>query len=316
MQSQILQDLFETISALDLDVGQINMLLDKVAAADKEVLKKSFIIDRTYKDKEIALRLLGHSVKNLEAANYTLEQQKHLLEEKSEQLELHIAALENSYHELEQFSFIASHDLKSPLRNIASYAQLLKRRYGGKLDQEADEFISFIVSGVQQMSDVISNLLEFSRVGVEAKWGHTDLNEVVKIVSKNLENEIQSADAALTLQSELPTIISLKSAMVQLFQHLLSNSLNYCSEKKPDIRIAHIEGECHWQFEIADNGVGIERAFHNKIFKPFQRLHLDKPGKGMGLAICRKIVQKHGGEIWFDSEPGVGTTVKFSIAKK
>lgn len=316
MQSPTLKNLFDSIAALNIDIGQKNALLDSVAAADKEFLKKNFMVERTYKDKEIALRLLNNSLNNLEAANHRLKDQKLLLEEKSVQLETHVAALENSYNELEQFSYIASHDLKSPLRNIASYAQLLKRRYGGKLDNEADEFIGFIVSGVQQMSDVIANLLEFSRIGVEAKWGKADFNEVLMIVSKNLEKEVESSGAKLVFDENFPSINSLKSGMVQLFQHLLSNSITYCSDKKPEIKISHFEQANHWVFEIEDNGTGIEKAFHNKIFKPFQRLHLDKPGMGMGLAICRKIVQKHGGEIWFDSEPGVGTTVKFSISKK
>ncbi len=316
MQSPTLKNLFDSIASLDLDIGQKNTLLDLVTSADKDLLKKNFMVERTLKDKEIALRLLKLSFENIEAANRTLEAQKQQLEEKSAQLESHISALENSYHELEQFSYIASHDLKSPLRNIASYAQLLKRRYGGRLDAEADEFIGFIVGGVQKMNDVITNLLEYSRVGVEAKWVATDLNEVVKIAAKNLETEATASGTQLFMDTELPSVVALKSGMVQLFQHLIGNAITYRSESVPVIRIGHEEADGHWQFQVADNGVGIEQEFHQKIFKPFQRVHIDRPGIGMGLAICRKIVQKHGGEIWFDSEPGVGTTVRFSIAKK
>lgn len=316
MQSPTLKILHEKITGLELEMEQKEALLDLVKVADKEILKKDFMVSRTNKDKEIALRLLKNSVAHLESANQTLEAQKELLEAKSIELETHVAALENSYQELEQFSYIASHDLKSPLRNIASYAQLLKRRYGGKLDEEADEFIGFIVSGVQQMSDVIANLLEYSRIGVEARWSETDLNEVVKIVSKNLEMPIEKVGAVIFVEKNLPSINSLKSGMVHLFQNIFENSITYCSEKRPEIRIDFNEEKDSWIFQISDNGIGIERAFHNKIFKPFQRIHLEKPGRGMGLAISRKIVQKHGGEIWVDSEPGVGTTMKFSIAKR
>jgi light-regulated signal transduction histidine kinase (bacteriophytochrome) len=277
-----------------------------IQAADKEYHKKAFQLERTLKDKEIAHRLLKTSVENLEISN-------HQLETNAIERENHLKALENSYQELEQFSYIASHDLKSPLRNIASYAQLLQRRYQGELDDQADEFIKFIVGGVNQMNDVITNLLEYSRIGVQHQRSITNLENVLDIVEANLQVEIMASEAKIIRAENFPEITAIHGGMVQLFQNLISNALKFRSDEPPVIQIGHQMVKDSWHFNFSDNGIGIDPMFEKKVFQPFQRLHLDRAGIGMGLAICRKIVRKHGGEIWFEPNPEVGTTFHFSL---
>lgn len=330
MQSETLTSLNELLARMEQSPTNRAELERLFRQAEKDYARIDFKYQRTLKDRDIAMNLLRASVENLEINNIeltrknleieeknaVLEQQKRLLEENARLLEKQFHDLETSFQELEQFSYIASHDLKSPLRNIASYAQLLQRRYGqGQLDEQADEFIRFIVNGAKHMNEVICDLLEYSRVGIENRPDPVRLQSVFETVEENLQEEIQVSGATFFLENELPEIAASKTAMVQLFQHLLGNALKFCSPGQPPvIRIHSIKEPSNWHFSVQDNGIGIDMAFQKKVFQPFQRLEIDRPGMGMGLAICRKIVRMHGGDIWFFSKPGLGTTFHFTLA--
>jgi light-regulated signal transduction histidine kinase (bacteriophytochrome) len=220
-----------------------------------------------------------------------------------------------SYEELEQFSYIASHDLKSPLRTIASYAQLMQRRYGGKLGEDADEFLQYITSGARQMNEIIKDLLEYSFVQKqEDTFSVIDLNEVMEIVRFNLHMELSDANAILDIGPLPEKLNASKSAMIQLFQNLVGNAIKFHGEGQPEIRVAGKQEAGHWLFWVEDNGIGLDERFSKKVFLPFQRLVArDLPGSGIGLAICKKVVRLHRGDIWYESRPGGGTTFYFTI---
>ncbi len=252
-------------------------------------------------------------------ANNQLLQQKILLEEQSEKLTKNLHALQMSYSELELFAYVASHDLKSPLRNIGSYAQLLKRRYQGKLDADADEFIDFIVHNAQMMNSIITDLLVYSRVDRDKELVKVNLNRLIELVRHNLREMIGENDAIIEC-GELPTLWVHRSNIVQLFQNLIENAIKFRAEHIPHITIAaHIrEKDGFWQISVKDNGVGLDEQYHEKAFLPFQRINnRERPGSGMGLAICRKVVRLHGGEIWYHrnrhNHQNGGTSFHFTI---
>lgn len=298
---------------------------------EKAETRNGFKLQRLMKDKVFAEEILNATIRDLqvskqelEKANEQLEKQKEelkeqalIIEEKSLELIQSLQKLEFSYNELEQFSYIASHDLKTPLRTIGNFARLLQRRYKNKLDKEADEFIEFIMSGVQQMNNVIQHSLEYALTG-KKDLIHQDvsLNEVMKIVFRGIETEIKASHAELFMMN-LPTVIGDKIALVNLFQNLLSNAIKFCPEKKPHVEITTNTTAKYYEIRVKDNGIGIEEAYRNKIFRPFKRIGVGNvPGAGIGLAICKKIVHQHGGEINFESEVGVGTTFIVTFPRK
>jgi light-regulated signal transduction histidine kinase (bacteriophytochrome) len=236
---------------------------------------------------------------------------------RTENLATAVESLKRSNQELEQFAYVASHDLQEPLRMISSFAQLLAQEYRGKLDQEADEYIHYVVDGANRMQSLIQDLLSYSRVLSRGKpFEEVDLNQVLGEVHSSLQLLIQENGAAIGHDS-LPMIICDASQMSQLFQNLISNSLKFRRDELPLIQIsARDEGE-FWHFTVSDNGIGIEEQYFERIFKIFQRLHTkaEYPGTGIGLAVCQRIVEKHGGRTWIESEPGKGTTVHFTISK-
>ena len=224
-----------------------------------------------------------------------------------------------SNHELELFAYVASHDLQEPLRMVASYTQLLQRRYQGKLDATADEFIHFAVDGAKRMQAFISDLLQYSRVGTRGKtFAPVDLNEVARRIQANLRIAIEESGTQLTTDP-LPTLAGDDLQLTQLFQNLVSNAIKFRNKDQPPrIQIsARQEGE-HWQFSVADNGIGIAPEYFEKIFVIFQRLHTREEftGTGIGLALCKRIVERHGGRIWVESEPGRGTVFYFTLPAK
>lgn len=224
--------------------------------------------------------------------------------------------LARSNSDLEQFAYVASHDLQEPLRMVASYTQLLARRYRGRLDADADEFISFAVDGVKRMQALINDLLAFSRVGTRGEaFEPTDTNDVMARVLRDLGTAIQDAGAEVT-HEPLPTITADAVQLGQVFQNLLSNAIKFRPpDRIPRVHVSARRDHSEWIFSVADNGIGIEPEYAERIFLLFQRLHGrdEYPGTGIGLAICRKIVERHGGRIWFDSTPGRGTTFHFSV---
>ena len=227
--------------------------------------------------------------------------------------------LKQSNDELEQFAYVASHDLQEPLRMVASYTQLLARRYRDKLDEDANDFIEYAVDGAKRMQKLLNDLLHFSRVGTRAKsFRKMDINRVVKDALKNLEKYIEEHDAEIIIESPLPDLSVDKSQLTQLLQNLIQNAIKFKKNGRPEVKIAARELDDFWQFSITDNGMGIDEKHREKIFVIFQRLHGRDSynGSGIGLAICKKIVKRHGGEIWVDSEPGKGSTFYFTIAKE
>lgn len=229
--------------------------------------------------------------------------------------------LERSNKELEQFAYVASHDLQEPLRMVASYLQLLERRYGDKLDGDAREFIDFAVDGATRMKTLINDLLTFSRVGTRGRaFEPTDLNVVLGRVRAFLGTSIEENNALLT-SGELPTILADESQMVQLFQNLVGNAIKFRGEEEPRIHIEAQQevnganGQKEWLFSVRDNGIGIEAQYFERIFAIFQRLHNKRqyPGTGIGLAVSKRIVDRHAGKIWVESQPGEGTTFFFTI---
>jgi PAS domain S-box-containing protein len=230
--------------------------------------------------------------------------------------------LKRSNEELGQFAYVASHDLQEPLRMVASYTQLLSRRYKGKLDQAADEFIHYAVDGAQRMQTLINDLLQYSRVGTRAKpFEPTDFNKVLQIALINLKVAIDESGAKVNIPPQLPTIIVDNSQMTQLFQNLIGNGIKFHRPDVPpviDITVARNATDDGWQFTVRDNGIGIAPEHHDRIFIIFQRLHTREQyaGTGIGLAVCRKIVDRHGGKLTVQSEPNQGATFSFSLPDK
>jgi light-regulated signal transduction histidine kinase (bacteriophytochrome) len=233
-------------------------------------------------------------------------------EEKLKQL---AEKLSTSNKELEQFAYVASHDLQEPLRMVASYIQLLQRRYKGQIDKEADEFIGYAVDGVVRMKTLINDLLIYSRVNTrEFPVEPTDVNKIIEQVKTNLKSAIEESGASI-IYYNLPTINCSPLQLTQLLQNLVSNAIKFRRDEPPRVEITAKRSDDEWLFSVSDNGIGISEEFSEKIFVIFQRLHNynEYPGTGIGLAICKKIVEKLGGHIWVESEVGKGSTFNFVI---
>ncbi|HEY4288122.1 MAG TPA: ATP-binding protein [Puia sp.] len=261
----------------------------------------------------------GHRARMVVVSDIT---ERRLYEQQLQQLNTDLAKrageLASSNGELERFAYIASHDLQEPLRMVSSFLQLLQKRYGGHLDEKADQYIHYAVDGAERMKALIMDLLEYSRVGTgKDGFGWIDTAIVLKEVGDIFREKIISARARVDI-GEMPVVWGDKVQMTQLFQNLLSNALKYHSDQAPVIRIRTKEEPGCWQFSISDNGIGIDPQFFDKIFIIFQRLHnkSDYSGTGIGLAICKKIVERHGGHIWVESASEKGSTFYFTIIKK
>jgi len=230
-------------------------------------------------------------------------------------LDEHAKELARSNAELEQFAYVASHDLQEPLRMVASYTQLLGRRYRGKLDPDADEFIQFAVEGVTRMQGLIRDLLEFSRVGTRGRaFTSVPVATPLGRAQDNLRAAI-SETGARVIAGDLPVIWGDEGQLTQLFQNLIGNAIKFRGEGTPEVRVTAERRGREWQICVQDNGIGIAPEFTARIFVIFQRLHsrTDYPGNGIGLAICKKIVERHGGRIWIESEPGRGARFYFTL---
>lgn len=244
-----------------------------------------------------------------------LDEQK--LSELNKELQNKAAELSISNAELESFAYVTSHDLQEPLRMVSSFLQLLQKKYENSLDEKGQKYINFAIDGSERMKILIQDLLEFSRIN-SSKEIHTqvDLNEVAKKTVLNLRRIIDESNAELSI-SILPMIYGNESQLLQLFQNLIGNAMKYRSDRNPIIKVGYTEKEEEWEFFIKDNGIGIDEKFFNKIFVIFQRLHnrKDFEGTGIGLAVCKKIVDFHGGKIWVESILGEGSTFYFTISK-
>jgi light-regulated signal transduction histidine kinase (bacteriophytochrome) len=223
--------------------------------------------------------------------------------------------LARSNAELEQFAYVASHDLQEPLRMVSSFTQLLARRYRGKLDQDADEFIGYAVDGANRMQRLINDLLAYSRVGTRGKpLKPVDANLIFKEARDNLAKAIEDSSAVIYLDP-LPIVPADEMQLLQIFQNLIANALKFHGPEPPQIQATATRQGREWVFAIQDNGIGIAPEHQERIFSIFQRLHhrSEYPGTGIGLAICKKIVERHGGRIWVQSQVGKGSTFYFTI---
>ncbi|HVV02563.1 MAG TPA: ATP-binding protein [Puia sp.] len=217
--------------------------------------------------------------------------------------------------ELERFAYIASHDLQEPLRMVSSFLQLLQKKYYGHLDEKANQYIRYAVDGAERMKALILDLLEYSRVGTgKGAFEPVNMCEVVKGVGDVFREKVIASRGQIDI-GEMPVVMGDKVQLMQLMQNLISNALKYHGGDPPHVEIRAKEVSRGWQFSVKDNGIGIDPQFFDKIFIIFQRLHnkSDYSGTGIGLAICKKIVERHGGRIWVDSSPGAGSTFHFTI---
>jgi PAS domain S-box-containing protein len=235
-----------------------------------------------------------------------------------ESLRTHAEQLARSNAELERFAYVASHDLQEPLRMVASFTKLLSQRYSGKLDETADRYINYAVDGSKRMQALIIDLLAYSRVNSkELDLQETRCEAAVLDAMRNLKLAIDESGASV-YWDPLPSLLLDHSQFTLLFQNLLGNAIKFRRDNEPPrVHISAADTGAEWTFSVNDNGIGIEPRHAGKVFQIFQRLHtrVEYPGTGIGLAVCKKVVERHGGKIWMDSEPGVGSTFHFTIPK-
>ena len=233
----------------------------------------------------------------------------------TEQLAQKNLALERSNSALQEFAYVASHDLQEPLRTISSFAQLLSKRYRGKLDTSADEFIDYVVEGAKRMQRLINDLLELSRVNTKGTvLASTDLAACAKTALANLQVSIAERGALVHI-GLMPIVLGDRSQLTQLLQNLIGNALKYCEAKPPKIEVTSAKVGHHWRISVADNGIGIAPEFRERIFRMFARLHTreEYSGTGIGLALCKSIIERHGGEIGVENNPTGGSIFWFTL---
>jgi light-regulated signal transduction histidine kinase (bacteriophytochrome) len=224
--------------------------------------------------------------------------------------------LARSNEELQQFAYVASHDLQEPLRMITSYLELLERRYKGQLDAKADTFIAYAVDGASRMQTLINDLLNYSRVGRQVRdFEVVDCQQIVDRVLTNLQVAIAQNKAVIT-HTPLPRVNGDPSQLIQLFQNLISNAIKFRTQEPPQIQIGAEYVDGTWLFLVRDNGIGMDSQYLERIFIIFQRLHskAEYPGTGIGLAVCKKIVERHGGTVWVESQLDRGSTFYFTLS--
>jgi signal transduction histidine kinase len=238
------------------------------------------------------------------------------MEEAREQLALQAEELARSNADLEQFAYVASHDLQEPLRKVTSFCQLLQRRYEGQLDERADQYIEFAVDGAKRMQLLINDLLAFSRVGRTTEaFVEVDCDDALDRALSNLESAIDDLGADIVRKGPLPSVEGDPTLLTALFQNVVGNAIKFRSDDPPRVEISADQVDGEWSFRVADNGIGIDEAYAERVFVIFQRLHAKEryPGTGIGLALCKKIVEFHGGRIWLDTDVPSGTAVCWTL---
>ncbi len=305
LEQQVIErtaELTQTVEELANSQGAaLKMMNDAVEAKNTlDILNKELAFQYEEKAKRAAELIIA----NKELAFQNEEKEKRSKE------------LENANKDLEQFAYAASHDLQEPLRMISSFIQLLERKYKDKLDQEADEYIHFVVDGATRMQKLLINLLDFSRISTHAKpFVHVDTKTIVGQAISILHLLITANNALLNCD-DLPVIKADESQILRVFQNLIENAVKFKKKTElPQIHISCTKQDNMYRFSVADNGIGIEMQYHDKVFSVFQRLHSvkDYPGTGIGLSICKRIIERHGGTIWFESVLNEGTTFYFTI---
>jgi PAS domain S-box-containing protein len=265
---------------------------------------------------------VGFDVTELKRAEETVRQSRDELERRVEERTVELKAansdLARSNADLEQFAYAASHDLQEPLRTITNFTELLAKRYKNALDPKADGYIKFIIDSARQMQLLISELLTYSRVGMRPKpFTVVSTEEVVRNVVQRLHKAIADSGAAITVDS-LPTVYGDEVQLTEVFQNLIGNALKFRRDESLRIRISARDKVDRWEFCVEDNGIGIDPKHSERIFVLFQRLHThdEYEGTGIGLALCKKIVERHGGRIWVESRPGQGSTFFFTFSRR
>lgn len=256
-------------------------------------------------------RFISSSIRDVTLQKQAADQ----IKEFNAQLKKHADELEKSNLELKQFAYIVSHDLQSPLRNISGFVQLLQQTYKEKIDEQADDWINRTVKNTKKMEMIIHDILAYSRIGSRARpFQITDLNEVLTEVMSTLESSINDANAVITYD-KLPTVMGDPSQLAHVFQNLIGNGIKYQSKKTPHVNITAKKNKTEYIISVSDNGIGIDPQYHDRIFEIFKRLHTHQeyPGTGIGLSICRRILDRHGGKIWAESEPGKGSKFYFTL---
>jgi signal transduction histidine kinase len=285
--------------------GVTTFLSMKLKQAEEELIRH----------REHLEELVAGRTKELRTANARLTEEVTERKRAEDELMQRAEDLTRSNAELEQFAYVASHDLQEPLRMVASYTQLLGKRYKGKLDGDADEFISFAVEGANRMKRLINDLLVYSRVGT---WGQAPESVYSEQVLDTALASLQAAiteSAAQVTHDPLPKVLADETQLGQVFQNLIGNAVKYRGDAPPRIHISVRQEGDMWVFSVRDNGTGIDPEYHERVFVIFQRLHHreEQSGTGIGLAVCKKIVERHGGRIWLESELGKGATFYFTI---
>jgi PAS domain S-box-containing protein len=312
------------------DLGNRQWDIPKLRKLLEEILPKStvfldFEIEHDFEDlgrrvMVLNARRIFHETKRMQMILLAIEditERKRAEKElkQAEALKQAIEALELSNRDLEQFAYVASHDLQEPLRMVSSFTQLLAKRYRGKLDKDADEFIAYIVAGAKRMQTLINDLLTYSRVDTRGEsFGPMDSEAAFDQAIANLRVAIEEGKAVIT-HDPLPPIIADESQIVQLFQNLLGNAIKFHGKEPPRIHVSARQENNEWVFSIRDNGIGIAPEYFDRVFVIFQRLHgrEEYSGTGTGLAICKRIVERHDGRIWVESELNKGSTFYFTI---
>lgn len=279
---------------------------------DIDSINRAFEVGATdFVSKPINWRVLSHHVRYLYRAGRAMIE----LRSSQDDLKRKAEELARSNNELEQFAYVASHDLQEPLRMVSSYTQMLAKRYQGQLDTEADEFIGFVLDGANRMRQLIQDLLKYSRAGSsEVLMAEVDVARLLSETLNDLDCAIQSHRAVVTYD-KLPTVTANEVQLKQVLQNLISNAIKFHGDKAPEVHISAERRENQWQFSVRDNGIGIPAESSERIFVVFQRLHSREtyPGTGIGLSICKKIIDRMNGRIWVESTPNQGSTFFFTI---
>jgi len=309
-------------AALAVGRGDLDRRVDVRGVAELVELGETFNLmaaglKAAREDREKAQAALQEANAHLEQRTAELETINRQLQEEAAERKRVAEDLARSNKDLEQFAYVASHDLQEPLRIVSGYLQLIERRYKGKLAAEADEFINFAVEGAARMQALIQDLLAYSRVGTQGRrFAPTDCEKVFERAVGNLGRAVTDSGATVT-HDPLPTVLADATQLVQVFQNLIGNAIKFRGAEPPRIHVAARPQDGRWLFSVRDNGIGLEPQYAERIFVLFQRLHpRDKyPGTGIGLSVCQRIIERHGGRIWVESKPGEGSTFHFTLSQ-